>query len=67
MGFSTSGQQAWNHSINELFQRRKLSGKEKGRRWARRPAIHSDSLRTFFRARLRANASFTRRFAPGFK
>jgi hypothetical protein len=28
---------------------------------------YSDSLRTFFRARFRAKACFTRRFAPGFK
>jgi hypothetical protein len=38
--------------------------------WQRRPhfvASYSCSLRIFFRARLRAKASFTRRFSPGFK
>jgi hypothetical protein len=28
---------------------------------------YSDSLRIFFRARFRAKACFTRRFAPGFR
>jgi hypothetical protein len=30
-------------------------------------ANYSDSLRIFFRARFRAKACFTRRFAPGFR
>ncbi len=30
-------------------------------------ATYSDSLRIFFRARFRAKACFTRRFAPGFR
>lgn len=30
-------------------------------------ATQSDSLRSFFRARFRAKACFTRRFAPGFR
>jgi hypothetical protein len=30
-------------------------------------AAYSESLRIFFRARLRAKACFTRRFSPGFR
>ena len=42
--------------------------KEAGPRLRMRPAnAYSCSLRAFFRLRLRANASFTRFFSPGFK